>query len=168
MKVAIMSDSHENWRNLNEAIEVANQRGCTELLFAGDLIAPPGIEVLEKFGGQVYFVWGNNEAEKVGMTRMMDMSANVSLAGEVYEGELYGVKFFMNHYPRISELAAQSGNFDVCIHGHTHVYREEKIGKTWLLNPGEVQGYRTGVASFMIFDCEKMIVEKVILNDGGK
>lgn len=168
MKIAIMSDSHEHWRNLGEAIENANARACSDLLFAGDLIAPPGIAVLEKFAGQVHFVWGNNEAEKVGMTRMMDVSKNVRLEGDVYEGEIHGLKLFMNHYPRISELAAQSGNFDVCIHGHTHVFREEKIGNTLLLNPGEIQGYRTGVASFIVFDCEKMAVEKVIIGEGGK
>lgn len=41
MKIAIMSDSHEHWRNLGEAIETANARACSDLLFAGDLIAPP-------------------------------------------------------------------------------------------------------------------------------
>jgi uncharacterized protein len=161
MKIAIMSDSHENWQKLSAAIEVANKQECTHLLFAGDLIAPPGIPVLAKFNGKVHFVWGNNEAERVGITRQMDASENITMEGDVFESEIHGLKIFMNHYPRITELAAQSGAFDICIHGHTHLYREETIGKTLLINPGEIQGYRTGTATFVILDCETRKVQKV-------
>jgi uncharacterized protein len=163
MKIAIMSDSHDNWAKLREAIEIANKEQCTHLLFAGDLIAPPGIAVLEKFNGKMHFVWGNNEAEKVGITRKMDASEKITLEDNIFESEIHGVKIFMNHYPRISELAAKSGEFDICIHGHTHEYREEKINNTLLINPGEIQGYLTGSSTFIIFDCQTKGVQKVNL-----
>lgn len=163
MKLAIMSDSHDRWERLEQAIVLANEAGCEVLLFAGDLISPPGIAVLQQFSGLVKFVWGNNEGERVGMTRMFDQSENMELCGDIYEGELDGTKIFMNHYPRAAELAAQSGQFNLAIHGHTHEYREEKIGKCWLLNPGEIQGYRTESSTFAIFDTEKNTIEKVEL-----
>ncbi|PIZ45825.1 metallophosphoesterase [candidate division WWE3 bacterium CG_4_10_14_0_2_um_filter_41_14] len=163
MKISILSDSHDNWINLDRAVAISNEQGCEYALFAGDLIAPPQLAILEKFNGKVYFVWGNNEAEKVGMTRMMDASEKIELSGDIYEGEIDGVKVFMNHYPRISELAAKSGEFDLCIHGHTHEYRQEKIGETILINPGEVQGFKTGVASFVVFDTVSKQVEKIVL-----
>ncbi|WKZ30419.1 MAG: metallophosphoesterase [Candidatus Dojkabacteria bacterium] len=161
MKIAIMSDSHENWTKLSQAIAIANEKGCEYLLFAGDLIAPPGIKILEQFDGQIKFVWGNNEMEQVNMTRKMDASEKIELCDDIFEGELGGVKIFMNHYPRIGELAAKSGEFDVCIHGHTHEYREETVGNTLLLNPGEIQGYATGTSTFMILDTESKSVEKI-------
>lgn len=163
MKITIASDSHDNWLNLERVVKISNDRGCEYLFFAGDLIAPSQLAILEKFNGKVIFVWGNNEAEKVGMTRIMDASAKIELAGDVFEGEIDGLKIFMNHYPRLTELAAKSGEFDLCIHGHTHEYREEKIGGTLLINPGEVQGYKTGQASFVIFDTESKWVERVNL-----
>ncbi|MCA9372515.1 metallophosphoesterase [Candidatus Woesebacteria bacterium] len=163
MKIAIMSDSHDQWENLSKAIKQANKANCEVLLFAGDLISPPGIAVLQQFSGLVKFVWGNNEGERVGMTRMFDQSENMELCGDIYEGELDGTKIFMNHYPRAAELAAQSGQFDLAIHGHTHEYREEKVGECWLLNPGEIQGYRTGSSTFMIFDTETQVMRKIQL-----
>jgi putative phosphoesterase len=163
MKIAIMSDSHENWINLEKAVSIANEKECEYLLFAGDLIAPPMLSYLEKFSGKVKFVWGNNEAERVGLVRKMDASKNIEMCGDVFEAEIDGLKVFMNHYPRFVELAAKSGEFDLCIHGHTHIYREEKIGNTILINPGEIQGFKTGIATFVIFDTVKKTLEKVLL-----
>jgi len=161
MKISIMSDSHDNWINLEKAVNTSNEHGCEFLLFAGDLIAPPQLAILEKFNGKVKFVWGNNEAERVALTRKMDTSGKIELCGDIFEGEIDGVKIFMNHYPRISELAAKSGEFDICIFGHTHEYKEEKIANTQFINPGEIQGYKTGKASFVIFDTQDKSVRRI-------
>lgn len=167
MKIAIMSDSHDNWENLEKAVVMANDMGCEVLLHAGDLIAPPGIGFLKEFKGDVKFIWGNNEMERVGITRQMDAIENIEMCGDVFEGEISGVRVFMNHYPRYAELAAASGEFDLCIHGHTHEYREEKVGETLLINPGEIQGWRTGKATFVVFDAESGEVEKFELGRRG-
>lgn len=156
-----MSDSHDRWDNLEKAIALANDAGCELLLFAGDFISPPGLPVLEQFNGPVKFVWGNNEGERVALTRKMDASAKIKLCGDVYEDTIDGIRVFMNHYPRQSELAAQSGAFDLCIFGHTHEYHEEQIGQTLLINPGEIQGYSTGQSTFIIFDTTTKTVEKM-------
>jgi len=164
MKIAIMSDSHENWNALGKAIEISNNENCEYLLFGGDLISPPGIAVLEKFKGLIKFVWGNNEAERVGIVRKMDSSKNMEMCGDVFEGTIDGIKIFMNHYPRFTELAAKSGEFDLCIHGHTHIYRQEVLGNTVLINPGEIQGYKTGQSTFIIFDTSTRDIKKVIVD----
>lgn len=164
MKIAIMSDSHDQWDNLEKAITLANEADCELLLFAGDLIAPPGCAVLEKFQGKVKFVWGNNEAERVAMTRKMDTSDKLELCGDIYEDTVDGVRIFMNHYPKIAELAAKSGEFDLCIFGHTHEYHQEIVGACLLLNPGEIQGYATGIPSFVIYEMRTKEAEKIALS----
>lgn len=129
----------------------------------GDLIAPHGRVVLEKFNGKVKFVWGNNEAERVGMTRKFGDSSKMELCGGIFEGTLDKLKFFMNRCPRFVELAAKSGEFDVRIYGHTHNYRDETIGETILLNSGEIQGFATGVPGFVIFDTGTASIERIKL-----
>jgi len=152
MKIAIMSDSHDRWDHLESAINIANQNQCEYLLFAGDLIAPPGISILEKFAGKVIFIWGNNEGEKMGMTRMMDASEKITLHNYVYEGVIDQIKIHMNHYPEPEHDAASSDKYDLCVFGHTHETHQETIGNTLLVNPGEIQGYKTGKSTFMIYD----------------
>ncbi len=161
MKLAIMSDAHDNWAHLETAIQLANEQGCEVLLFAGDLIAPPGLAVLEKFNGNVKLVWGNNEGEKVGIALKCAKSEKIELCGDVFEGVLGGVRIFMNHYPRIVELASQFGEFDLCIFGHTHEYIQTKVGECSLVNPGEIQGYITGEAGFVVWDTQMRSGERV-------
>ncbi|MBU1110413.1 metallophosphoesterase [Patescibacteria group bacterium] len=158
-----MSDSHDNWENLEKAVELANSNGCSFLMFAGDLIAPSGIPILEKFNSKGKFVWGNNEGERMGITRKLDASPKIDLCGDLFEGEIDGIKIFMCHSPRIAELAAKSGEFDLCIYGHTHKYKEQKIGNCILVNPGAIQDYKTGKPCFAVFDTDTSKINRISL-----
>lgn len=167
MKIAILSDSHDSWGNLEKAINITNEKKCEVLLFAGDLIAPAGLERLKKFSGKVNIILGNNDGEKILLTRRAGASNNIKLFYDIYEETLGGIKVFMNHFPRFTELAAKSGEFDLCVFGHTHDYHHEQIGETLLVNPGAIQESAmsdTKESSFIIFDCKTKKVDKIILN----
>jgi hypothetical protein len=166
MKVLIASDSHDNWPALTKTIIHGSEEGCEVCLFAGDLISPSGIAVLESFKGQVHMVLGNNEGELVKLTRLVDAAPNVTLHGNLNGGtmelDIDGLRFYMNHYPKNAELAAASGLYDVVVFGHTHEYHEDhQANGSVLLNPGEVQGFRTGSASAIIFDTTTRAVTRI-------
>ena len=146
-----MSDIHDNYDNLDKAINVANKKKCSYLLFAGDFVSPPGLSVLNKFNGKVEMVWGNNEGNKHGFFAKINKMDNVSMHNEFYEGEIDKIKIFMNHFPRLSEIAANTNEFDLCIYGHVHDYRLEKINDTVLICPGNIVGW-SEKPSFVIFD----------------
>jgi putative phosphoesterase len=169
MKILITSDSHDRWEYLELAVQEGIKVGCEVMLFAGDFMSPGGVKILEQFSGDVHFVLGNNDGELVGLTRWLDKSKNVTLHykfGEsTLEEEIDGVSFYMNHFPDAVKNAALSGKYDVCVYGHDHMYHEEILGNgTILLNPGEIQGYKTGNSTCMIFDTSTKKVEKIILN----
>lgn len=165
--VAIVSDSHDHLKNLSRACEIASERGCQVMLFAGDLVAPPTLECFDEFNGPVHMVLGNNEGEIAGLTARVNANPKLTLHGLVQgnsmELELEGKKIFMNHYPKLARLAAESGNYDICIHGHDHLYNVEKVATTLLINPGEVQGQRTKIPSFAIINLSTMEVERINL-----
>lgn len=172
MKIAIMSDSHDQWNNLKAAIKIAEEKNCKEIWFAGDLIAPTGILILRNFKGTVRLVLGNNEGELLGIADQISKAENIDMQapertqvarGMVYEHEINGVKIFMNHYPKIAQLAAKSGEYDVVVYGHDHTYHESTIKNTQLLNPGALTYTSNGPSSFMIFDTNDRSVEKIIL-----
>ncbi len=168
MKILIASDSHDNWEKLSRAVTVGNEHNCEVLLFAGDLISPPGIDVLRQFSGQVHLVLGNNEGELVALTRVCDSAPSVTLHGNLNGGTMEetfgGLRFYMNHYPLNAEHAAHTGSYDVVVFGHTHEYHEDHlVNGTILLNPGEVQGYRTGTSSVVLFDTDTRHIERIDL-----
>ena len=168
MKILIASDAHDRWDYLKLAIEKGNQAGCGTMLFAGDLISPGGVKMLEQFNGPVHIVLGNNEGEIIGLTQWIGVSKNITLhykfGQSIFTETIAGLRFYMNHFPPFVRNAALAGDYDVCVYGHNHVYAEEVLENgTILLNPGEVQGYKTGVATCMIFDTDTKEVQKVAL-----
>jgi putative phosphoesterase len=169
MKILITSDSHDRWDYLRKAVEIGNASGCEAMLFAGDLMSPPGLEVLRACKGVVHVVLGNNDGEIGELVKQTQESENIELhysAGQsIFEEELGELRFYMNHYPSFVKNAANSGKYDVCIYGHDHMYHEEILSNNcFLLNPGEVQGYKTGLPTCMIFDTESTTVEKIALH----
>jgi putative phosphoesterase len=149
---------------LSAAVTAGNEHGCGALLHAGDFISPPGIQVLAEFAGDIHIVWGNCDGEKVGMLRRLGELPRATHHGDVMECEIGGLRFYMNHYPGIAENAALSGKYDVVVFGHTHEYHEDHTANgTILLNPGEIQGYRTGTSSVSIFDTESRHVTRIDL-----
>jgi predicted phosphodiesterase len=85
-------------------------------------------------------VLGNNDGEVYGILDHGSAFPNFHLRkngqyGNGYECLIDGVRIFMHHYPKIAELAAKSGDFDLCIHGHKHRYRAEIFGTALVCNP---------------------------------
>lgn len=168
MKIAILGDSHDHYENLEKVVTAANERGCELMLHTGDLGAPGNaIDILAKFKGQVKMICGNNDHEIVGIMKKSYELENFELVksargGDAYEAEVDGVRIFMHHYPRIAELAAHSGEFDLCIFGHTHRYHEERVGETLLINPSAILANEEP-AAIVVYDTSTRTHEKVEL-----
>ena len=168
MKIAILGDSHDHYKNLQKAVDAANENSCELMLHTGDLGAPRNsIGILEKFTGQIKMILGNNDHEIVGIMRKSFELDNFELVksargGDSYEDTVDGVRIFMHHYPRIAELAAASGEFDVCIHGHTHEYRQEMVGQTILLNPAAILAEKEP-PSIVIYDTDTRSADRLVL-----
>ncbi|MAQ77463.1 YfcE family phosphodiesterase [Candidatus Campbellbacteria bacterium] len=168
MRIAILADSHDHYENLRKAVDLANEYKCELMLHAGDLGAPGKcVTILSKFEGEVKMVIGNNDHELIGLMRKTASVDNFELiktsaGGDSYEEEINGIKIFMHHYPRISKLAALSGEFDLCVFGHTHTYYEKIINSTLLINPSSIHPEQAE-ASFVIYDTKLKQAERVML-----
>ena len=130
MKIAIVSDTHDNMATFNKAINFLNAQKITIILHCGDICNQDTIdEAVKNFNGKMYFVRGNGDF-------------GLDEVPEKMEIELGGKKVFFNHYPEISKAAAETGKYDLAFYGHTHRPWEEKIGNCRLVNPGELAGQR--------------------------
>ncbi len=161
MKIAIISDTHDNKEAAVRAARLAQEKGAEVMLHLGDIIAPftPKF-MLEHFKGRFIAVFGNNDGERPFLVKTLNsLGAEITPAPRVLE--LAGRKIIMMHEPFAVESIAKSGDFDIVAYGHTHELRNEKIGGTLLLNPGEACGYLTGKRTFMVVDLDTMEVEVV-------
>jgi putative phosphoesterase len=152
MKVAILSDAHDNIWKLGELLEDVGRSGAAVLLFCGDLCAPFTLKQIgEGFGGPVHVVRGNNDGDVLFLTRIANGLDNVTWHGSFAYLELDGRKVAINHYPQIARDQALCGQYELVCYGHDHTANVESLGKTLLVNPGEVMG-RFGKSTYAVYD----------------
>lgn len=160
MKIAVLSDSHDNIWKLEKAMPYL--AAADAVIHCGDLVAPfMIIRLIKGTGGKpVHLVWGNNDGDKGLIAEVSAKAENITLHGDFAHLELGGLKIGVNHYPKIARTLAEGGSYDVICYGHDHIANEEWVGKTLLLNPGELMGLQ-GRSTIAILDTETRKVEFV-------
>ncbi len=152
MRIAVCSDIHDNIWKLETVLKRISEWDA--LVFCGDFCAPFTLaQIAEGFAGPVHVVWGNNDGDKWLLTQNARSSKNVKLHGDLAEVDAGGRIIAVNHYPQIARGMALSGLYDAVFYGHDHTPHQEYIGKTLLLNPGEVMG-RFGKSTFAAYDTQ--------------
>lgn len=114
MKIAVLADTHDKLpQQIVEAI-----RGADEIWHLGDVTIPAIVERLHGLGRPLRVVRGNCDDFR-GWPHALDF-------------ELAGWRIRLIHVPP----AGPQAEIDLLLHGHTHVPRNEVLGRTRFLNPG--------------------------------
>ena len=167
MKVAVLSDIHDHIWNLDSVLKELNKIKPKAIIFCGDFCAPFIPPKLADLGIKVYACLGNNDEDHIGMVKNGgDNFVWTHLSQEYGEVILDNRKVAFNHYPKLAELQAKSGEYDAVFHGHTHVSRNKKYGKTILVNPGAVCGIQNGKpgkASYAVYNTKTNSAQIIIL-----
>lgn len=140
MQIAIISDIHDNVWKLAAALE--GLQAADELICCGDLCSPFIVAQLATgFPGPIHLIFGNNDGDQFRITQVASRYDHVHLHGELFTGEIGGMRVAANHYPDIARAIAASGDFDLVCYGHNHAYQIETTGNTLAINPGALMGY---------------------------
>jgi uncharacterized protein len=152
MKIAIISDTHDNVPNLEKALKWMNANGVEQIIHCGDLCAPSILkEVLASgFSGPIHMVFGNVEDRDL-LPEVAAKFAQVKHYGDVGEVDLGGKKIAFVHFPDKAKALAKNGKYDLVFCGHTHMPWEETVGQTKLVNPGTLAGL-FAKATFAVYD----------------
>ena len=155
--LGIISDTHENEEAIKKAVAIFKEKNIEFGVHCGDIISPP---MLEHFKGlKMKFVFGNNDGEKAGLSsKAKELGFEIS---DEKEFEYNGKKFYAYHGTKKEKLesAIKSNKYDYILTGHTHIKRDEKIGKTRVINPGAL--FRIYPYTIALLDVEKDKLEFV-------
>ena len=153
MRIAILSDIHDHLSELKRILNKVS--GCEALLCLGDLCAPFTLLALAAgFVGPIHVVWGNNDGDKLLLTTVAaKVGERLTLHGDYAFFSLGGRAIAMTHYPPLANALAAGQQHDLVCHGHDHERKLTWVGRTLLLDPGEVMG-RFGVSSYAIYDTD--------------
>jgi len=114
-RIAVIADTH----NQLPAHVLGDLSSADEIWHLGDVMRPETLDPLKQFAVPLLIIRGNNDS-------CMDWPLE-------WTCERGGKSFHLVHIP-----PRNIPDFDFLLHGHTHVPRDEMIGKTRVLNPGTI------------------------------
>lgn len=161
--IGIISDTHENEEAMKKAVKIFKGRNIEFGVHCGDIISPP---MLEHFKGlKMKFVFGNNDGERNGLNNKAKELGFEEIKDEK-EFEYKGRRFYVYHGTKSGtlEAAIKSNKYDYVLTGHTHIKRDEKTGKTRIINPGAL--FRIYPYTVALLDVEKDKLESVEIKKG--
>ncbi len=137
MKIAIISDTHDNTQAVVNIIDYLNQHQIDTAFHAGDICYPGIINRFHThYHGHLHFVFGNNDGELSTITQLASNSHKLTCHNRDMDLEIHGKKIFMNHYTHLVKKIAQTHEFNLYIGGHEHLYEVTTIAGTLFINPG--------------------------------
>ncbi|HFQ80620.1 MAG TPA: YfcE family phosphodiesterase [Desulfobacterales bacterium] len=161
MRIAIMTDTHDQVMNMRAAVRYCNAYGVSTLIHCGDLISPFMLAELAKFGGAVHLIYGNNVGDQHLISQFCGTKfPSINHHGVLGAMEAGGLKIAFTHYPEMARGLAAMENFDVVCCGHNHRYAVREVGSTLLINPGELLGAEAQ-PGFCILETTSREVERV-------
>jgi putative phosphoesterase len=153
MKIAVFADIHDNEVRLKEALKIIRTEGIKIGICCGDVARLSILQMAAKPFQKLYLALGNLDYNLKDQVELFP--DNVYAWEGTGKFEISRKKIAIVHHDYIARNLAKEGKYDLVFYGHTHTPWEKKIGKTILLNPGEISG-QFGPASFAIFDLSTM------------
>lgn len=161
MKVAIISDVHNNEINLGKVLDYCKRESIGIIICCGDLASDETFEYLNKhFSGIIHYTFGNMDNDQLKNLEFAKRYKNTVLYDDYGETEIDGQKIAFVHFPDIAENLCRKEKYDFVFYGHTHKpwsSIEKNTGghgkKCLMLNPGNVAG-EIYPPTFAVWDTE--------------
>ncbi len=160
MLIGLLSDTHDRSEMMARGVATLQARGAGFFIHCGDVCSPEMLDHL--VGLPSAFVFGNCDWDRGGLQRYAD-SVGVACHGSFADLELGGKAIAVVHGDDSTRLvqALESRKYDYLFHGHTHIRRDTRVGKTRIINPGAL--FRATEKSVALLDTETDRLEFIII-----
>ncbi len=161
MKIAIISDTHNNLHNIQAVRQILLSENIKTVIHCGDLTEP---DVLDYFGDFLLFCAFGNGDFGVEIAQHLHWLNPLNIGDDNLDLLLGSKKVFATHGHVNSNLrkAIESGTYDFVFHGHTHRFKDELMVTTRVINPGSLGGKKVEDRSFVILDLENGDLKRFI------
>jgi uncharacterized protein len=160
MQIGVVSDTHGHVPNTRAAVQMLQSFKVEAVLHCGDIGSTTIVPLFANW--PTHFVFGNVD----GGSQAGELRKAIEEAAQICHGrfgslELGGVKIALLHGDdeRLLDETIAEEKYNLVCHGHTHVPRNEKIGKTLVLNPGAL--YRASRHTIAIVTLPALQIESV-------
>jgi putative phosphoesterase len=157
-RIGIISDTHGQVEYMRGAIRLLESLEPELVIHCGDIGSTEIVRMLSAW--PTHFVFGNVDHDERSLRQAIE-ECGQTCHERFGTLEVEGVRIAFLHGDdgRLLDATIHGGQWDLVCHGHTHRRREERAGKTLILNPGAL--YRATPHSFAVVDLPELVVTSV-------
>ena len=159
--IGIVSDTHNNLKNIEKIIELFNKEAVELVIHTGDITNAPSIAKFSNLNCGLVGVFGNNDRHEKGLKEKIDENRfEFDNPPKLITLKDRLVAIF--HEPdEIESFIDSRQDIDIVVHGHTHRYRNEFINNVLLFNPGECAGFIKGSNSIATINLDNLEIKRI-------
>lgn len=160
MRIGVVSDTHNNLKNVRRIVELFNAASVARVIHTGDISQAKTLDVLAGLDAPVTGVFGNNDQERESLAAAIARHG-MAFVDPPLELTWHARDILVVHDPLELE-GVHTPQQHLVLHGHTHRQRIEQRDGQLIFNPGECAGHMQGYNAIGVVDLETMTPE--ILN----
>lgn len=151
MNIGVVSDTHNNLKNVRRIVELFNDAGVERVIHTGDITQAKIIEAFTPLNAPLFGVFGNNDQGELPFLEPVIKAHGFHFVQPPMTLTWAGRRIVVVHSPEELALVDQD-TFDVVLHGHTHRQTIEHEGSRLIFNPGECAGMMEGANAIGVLD----------------
>ena len=161
MLVGVVSDTHNNIKNIENIINIFNKEKVDLVIHTGDISKAETLRLFSELSCPMAGVFGNNDRTEKGLKEIC-YEYGFNFQNPPLSLTLENKKIAVFHEPELIDNYIEE-NIDVqlIIHGHTHRYREEKLGNIKYFNPGESAGFQAGKNAIGLINMRNLEIRRI-------
>jgi putative phosphoesterase len=161
MQIGVVSDTHNNLKNIDTIISLFNKENVDLVIHTGDVTNANSLEKFSRLKCKLIGVYGNNDRNEKGLQEVA-LKYNFLFQEPPNSINLRNRNIAIFHEPDIiDDFLLNKDDIDIVIHGHTHRYRHELKNNTLFFNPGESAGMLAGSNAIGIVDLTSMTAKRI-------
>tara|TARA_S200000501_G_scaffold245759_1_gene230160 strand:+ start:1138 stop:1629 length:492 start_codon:yes stop_codon:yes gene_type:complete len=161
MLVGVVSDTHNNLKNIETIISLFNEKKVDLVVHTGDIASSIALTKFANLNCDLVGVYGNNDRNELGLSETASVN-NFKFQEPPFSLIINNKNVVIFHEPDcIDNYLMENHDTDVVLHGHTHRYRNEIREGVILFNPGESAGMLKGKNAIGIIDMKNLSIKRI-------
>ena len=161
MKIGVVSDTHNNLKNIEIIINLFNEIKVPIVIHTGDITNANTLEQFSKLNSKLIGVYGNNDRNELGLEEVAQKN-KFQFQDPPRKLSLLDKEIVIFHEPdKIDQFLSENKLIDVVLYGHTHRYENNTKNGVLFFNPGESAGMQIGSNAIGILDLKNMEAKRI-------
>ena len=153
MRIGVVSDTHNNLKNVRRIVEIFNDQAVDRVIHTGDISQAKTLDIFASLNAPLFGVFGNNDQERE------DLERAIARYGFTFQDPPLLLNWATRAIIVVHDPLEFDGHLkqqDLALHGHTHRYRLEQESAQTIFNPGECAGMVQGRNAVGVVDLVTM------------